>query len=169
MHVPRFLSAIVLTAALCFSGPVLAQGADVALGLGGFSPDQPVEVTADSLSVDQATGRAVFNGNVLVVQGEVRMSAGEIVVIYATDEGGAPSGISELRATGGVTVVTPTDAAEAREAVYVIESGSVTMSGDVLLTQGQTALAGERLVLDLEAGSGRMEGRVRTVFGGGGN
>ena len=166
---PRFPFALALVAALSLPAAAPAQGADVALGLGGFDPDQPVEVTADSLSVDQATGRAVFNGNVLVVQGDVRMSAGEIVVVYATDAGGAPSGISELRATGGVTVVTPNDAAEAAEAVYVIESGTVTLTGDVLLTQGQTALAGERLVLDLEAGTGRMEGRVRTVFGGGGN
>ena len=144
----------------------LAQGADVALGLSAFDRNAPVEVTSDELSIDQTTGAAVFDGNVLVVQGDVRMSAGLITVLYSTDESGAADGIAELRASDGVTLVTPTDAAEAVDAVYVLETGLVTLSGNVLLTQGQTALSGDRLVLDLNAGTGRMEGRVRTVFGG---
>ena len=35
-----------------------------------------MEVTSDELSIDQATGQAIFDGNVLVVQGDIRMSAG---------------------------------------------------------------------------------------------
>lgn len=148
---------------------VRAQGAEVSLGTAAFDQTAPVEVTADALSIDQATGAAIFDGNVLVVQGDVRMSAGLVTVLYGTNADGSPEGIAELRASRGVTFVTPTDAAEAAEAVYQIETGMVTLAGDVLLTQGQTALSGEKLVLDLEAGTGRMEGRVRTVFGGGQN
>ena len=162
-------SSLPVLAYLTAASVACAQGADVAIGLGAFDPAQQVEVTADTLSIDQEVGSAVFDGNVLVVQGDIRMTASLITVIYSTDESGAASGISELRATGGVTVVTPTDAAEAAEAVYSVASGVVTMTGDVLLTQGQTALSGERLVLDLDAGTGRMEGRVRTIFGAGQN
>lgn len=146
-----------------------AQGANVNIGAGAFDPDQPVEVTADELSVDQATGKAVFAGNVLVIQGEVRMSAGQVTVEYATDDSGSANGISRLLANGGVTFVTATDAAESQTATYTIESGQVVMSGDVLLTQGPNALSGQQLVIDLTSGAGRMEGRVRTVLGGGNN
>jgi len=38
------------------------------------------------------------------------------------------------------------------------------MTGNVLLTQGPNTLGGDRLTVDLEAGSGRMEGNVRTIF-----
>jgi lipopolysaccharide export system protein LptA len=38
------------------------------------------------------------------------------------------------------------------------------MEGDVLLTQGQNALSSERLSIDLNAGTGRLEGRVQTIF-----
>ena len=38
------------------------------------------------------------------------------------------------------------------------------MTGDVILTQGPNALSGERLIVDLTSGTGRMEGRVRTIF-----
>lgn len=142
-----------------------AQGANVALSTESFDSGQPVEVSADELRVDQNTGQAVFDGNVLVVQGEVRLSAGRVTIEYATGEGGAANGIARLLADGGVTFVTSTDAAEAQEAIYSIEDSTVVLNGQVLLTQGQNAISGERLVIDLASGNGRMEGRVRTVFG----
>ena len=145
-----------------------AQNANIALGTTSFDTRQPVEVSADTLSVDQGNGQAIFEGNVLVVQGDVRLSAGSIRVVYAKTSDGANSGIDRLEAEGGVTFVTATDAAEAREAVYSVADGVVTLSGEVLLTQGQNAISGERLVLDLTSGTGQMQGRVRTVFGAGG-
>lgn len=141
----------------------LAQGANIALGTGGFSAKLPVEVTADEFTVDQSSGKAVFNGNVLVVQGEVRLSAGQVTIEYSQEEGAA-NGISRLLASGGVTFVTASDAAEAQDAVYSVADGVVTMSGDVILTQGQNAISGDRLIVNLTDGNGRMEGRVRTVF-----
>ena len=167
---------IVITAVLLIalflvaSAPLVrAQGADVAIGIASFDPDAPVEVTADELSIDQTTGVAVFEGNVLVVQADIRMTAELVTVLYSRDESGGATGVSEVQATGGVTIVTPTDAAESTEAIYAVNTGFVTMTGDVLLTQAQTALSGEKLTLDLNAGTGRMEGRVRTVFVGGQN
>ena len=154
--------AFVVTATL-FAGVAYAQSANIALGTKAFDRTQQVEVSADELSVDQSNGQAVFAGNVLVVQGEVRMSAGRVAVVYAQD-GSSANGISSLRATGGVTFVTPNDAVEAREATYSVENGTVQLSGDVILTQGQNAISGERLVVDLNSGQGRMEGRVRTIF-----
>lgn len=152
------------------AGAALAQGASISLGTTAFDTGQPVEVSADALSVDQGNGQAVFDGNVLVVQGDVRLSAGKIVVIYGKDDKGNASGIDRLEADGGVTFVTATDAAEAQQAIYSVGDGVVTLTGEVLLTQGPNAISGEKLILDLTSGTGRMEGRVRTVFGtGGGN
>lgn len=142
---------------------VYAQAANIAFGTGAFDTSLPVEVTADELTVDQSSGKATFAGNVLIVQGEVRMSAGNVTIEYARS-GDAPNGIKRLLASGGVTFVTASDAAEARDAVYSVADGTVTLSGDVLLTQGQNAIAGDRLVVNLTSGNGRMEGRVRTVF-----
>ena len=146
-----------------------AQSAAIALGTEAFDRTQPVEVTADALSVDQQNGKAVFDGNVLVVQGEVRLSAAKVTVEYSQTDG-SPTGIASLLATGGVTFVTTSDAVEAQEAAYSVEGGTVRLSGDVLLTQGPNAIAGDTLTINLETGSGTMEGRVRTVFNtGGGN
>jgi lipopolysaccharide export system protein LptA len=42
--------------------------------------------------------------------------------------------------------------------------GYLPQEGSVLLTQGQNALSSERLSIDLASGTGRLEGRVQTIF-----
>lgn len=154
-----------LALALIWPLAAFAQGTDISFG--GMKQDTslPVEVTADSLQVDQANGGATFDGNVLVTQGQMRLSAGKVDVVYAADAGR----IAELRASGGVTFATPNEAAEAKTAAYDISSGQLVLTGDVILTQGLTALSANRMTVDLKSGTGQMEGRVRTVFQPGGN
>ncbi len=125
----------------------------------------PVEVSADQLAVNNADGSAVFSGNVVVTQGEMKLAAAEVKVTYETEQ----NDIKELVASGGVTVANLGDAAEAQEAVYTIESGVIVLSGDVLLTQGPSAMAGQKLTINLKDGTGVMEGRVTTTFVPGGN
>lgn len=161
---PDFVAAMVL--GLCLAtGAALAQQASIAFG--GIKQDtsMPVEVDADSLSINNADGSAFFSGNVVVAQGDMRLTAGEVRVEYTADGGG----IKILRASGGVTLISSADAAEAQEAVYTIDTGNVVMTGDVVLTQGQNAISGQKLTINLKDGTGMMEGRVKTVFSPGGN
>ena len=139
---------------------VQAQQANIAFG--GIKQDTslPVTLDADSLAINNADGSAKFTGNVVVSQGEMRLKAGEVQVEYLPGGGG----IKTLHATGGVTLANATDAAEADEALYTIDTGNVVMSGNVLLTQGASAISGQKLVLNLKEGTGAMEGRVQTVF-----
>jgi lipopolysaccharide export system protein LptA len=125
----------------------------------------PVEVQADQLAVNNADGSAVFSGNVVVTQGEMKLAAGEVRVTYGTEK----NDIQELVASGGVVVTNLGDAAEAQGAVYTIDSGVIVLSGDVLLTQGGSAMAGQKLTINLKDGTGVMEGRVTTTFVPGGN
>lgn len=142
--------------------PLGAAAQEMSLG-GAFAtdPEAPVEVTSEALTVDQATGAAVFSGNVVVGQGELRLQAAEVEVRYAEEAGE----IARLLATGGVTLATPSEAAEAQDADYDLQARTLTLSGEVLLTQGPNAIAADRMVVDLAAGTARMEGNVRTVLG----
>lgn len=125
----------------------------------------PVQVTADQLAVNNADGTAVFSGNVVVTQGEMTLAAAEVKVTYGSEQ----NDIETLAASGGVTVKNLGDAAEAQEAVYTIDSGMIVLTGDVLLTQGPSAMAGQKLTINLKDGTGVMEGRVTTTFQPGGN
>lgn len=153
-----------LTALILAASPALAQN----VTFGGMRADisAPVEVAADNLSVNQADGSAVFTGNVVIGQGEMRLSADSVTVIYA--EGGQ-SRIRSLEASGNVTLVSGQDAAEAEAATYDVESGNVTLTGDVVLTQGQNVLTGDTMQVNLESGTAQVQGRVRSVLQPGGN
>lgn len=154
------LRGLIISAALAVAAAAQAQQATIAFG--GLKQDTslPVEVQADQLAVNNADGTAVFTGNVLVGQGEMRMAASAVRVEYAADG----KSIQRLFASGGVTISNLADAAEAQDAVYTIDSGNVVMTGDVLLTQGSSALSGQKLSIDLKTGTGIMEGRVSTTF-----
>lgn len=144
-----------------------ALWAQTNISLGGISadPSAAVEITADALTVDQDSGQAVFEGGVVIGQGDLRISAGSVRVIYDA----ATGNIARLLASGGVTFVTATEAAEAQSADYNLTGATLTLSGDVLLTQGASALTADSMVVNLATGEARMEGRVRTVFQQGNN
>ncbi|MGJ8617055.1 MAG: LptA/OstA family protein [Sulfitobacter sp.] len=145
--------------------PANAQGANVAFGTIRQDTGLPVEVTADNLSVDQSTGTAIFTGNVLIGQGEMRLSAARVLVVYRAEN----KGIARLEATGGVTLVSGPDAAESERADYNIDDGTIVMSGNVLLAQGASALSADKMSVRLSDGTAQMSGRVKTILQTGGN
>lgn len=149
---------ILVGAFVAFSA--IAQGTSVGFGAIQQDTDAPVEVTADNLSVDQNTGTATFTGNVVIGQGEMRLSAPKVRVKYNETQ----SGIERLVASGGVTLVSGPDAAESQDADYDVAAGVIVMTGDVLLTQGLSALTSERMTVNLDDGTARMTGKVKTIL-----
>lgn len=172
----------------------LAQGATVPFGGMKHDATQPVEITSDRLELDQAAGSAVFTGTVKVGQGTLRLAADRVEVYYdnapsapagedkaagkaaagaATDApapvavqtAASPTGkVRRMVAIGNVTLANGAEAAEAQQATYEVAAGTIEMQGDVLLTQGQNALSSETLSIDLNKGTGQLEGRVKTIF-----
>lgn len=146
-------------------------GQEAQFPFGGLrtDPTAPVEIAADTLTVSQTDGAATFIGNVVVGQGEMRLSAANVRVEYSAGSNGTAGRIERLHASGGVTLVNGAEAAEAQDAIYTIGAGTVEMSGNVVLTQGPNVISGDRLVVNLETGTGTMQGRVRTILRQGGN
>lgn len=155
-----------MCAALAFgAAPAGAQEAQVAFGAAAADPSLPVEVTSETLKVNQEDGSAEFLGNVVVVQGQMRLSADRVLVIYNEDR----SGIERLEASDNVLLVNPPDAAEGDWAEYTIDSGVVVMTGNVLLSQGPSTISGDRMVANLTDGTATMTGRVKTILKSGGD
>ncbi len=151
--------ALIAVLSLSAAWPALAQ--NIAFGGIKADPDAPVEMSADNLQVNQASGEAVFTGNVIIAQGEMRLQAPEVTVDYVE---GNQQRIQTMHATGGVTLVSGPDAAEAREAVYDVAGGNVDLHGDVVLMQGENVMTGDKMRVNLVDGTARVQGRVRTIL-----
>ncbi|WP_439110963.1 LptA/OstA family protein [Lentibacter sp.] len=156
----RFGFLIVTSLCAVLAGPVLSQGSSIAFGNIKQDASAPVEVSADTMDINQSTGTATLSGNVLIGQGAMRLSASSVSIVYNSDR----SQIARLQASGGVTLVSGEDAAEAASADYDVSTGLIVLSGNVLLVQGQAAITADRMRVDTSAGTARMEGQVKTVL-----
>ena len=152
---------LIITILLSYCWITLPVFAQTSLSLGGFSsnPDAPIEIAADNLTISQTDGSARFEGNVMIAQENIKIMAQLVVVTYLKS-----GDINQLSASGGVTVVTQTESAEAKSADYDLSSHSLVLSGDVLLTQGQSAISADTMNINLTTGAAIIEGRVRTVL-----
>lgn len=160
------LAAIAMMSSLPSAG--IAQGS-IAFGSVKTDPGAPVEVSAENLEVDQNDGSAEFTGDVVIIQGEMRLSAALVRVVYKTGDDAQRTGIESLNAKGSVILVNGGDAAEADEAEYDIDSGTIVMRGNVLLSQGDATLTSNQLIVDLKSGTAKMAGRVKTILSPSGN
>lgn len=157
-----------LAAALCcavaLGQTASAQGASVDLGVRDHDSSTPVQITSESLSLNQGEGTASFIGDVLVRQGDMTITCGRMIVEYAPNPETGTEEINTIRMFDGVTMASPTEAAESANAVYTLADDILIMTGNVLVTQGTTALTSGKLTYNLDTGQGLMEGNVKTVL-----
>jgi len=163
-------SAPVLGAAVLAAAAMTAQ-AQIAPGGG------PIDITADSLEVNEQQRVQIWKGRVEALQGQNRLRADSLMVYHAQRGGGGRSGtapgpsmgdIERLEARGNVYFVSPTQVVRGDQAVYTQSTDTLVVTGDVILTQGENVLKGSRLVVNVGAGRATMDegtgSRVRGVF-----
>jgi len=154
-------------------------------GLSGFSQesDDPIEIEADNLEVLDAQNVAIFRGNVEVVQGTATLRTRELRVHYQSGEDGAigptsNQGLRLLEAFGAVEIRSEDQYASGDEARFDFVTEIITLTGAVLLQQGENVVRGQQLVVDLTTRESRLDaapsassgsGRVSGTFVPGGN
>jgi lipopolysaccharide export system protein LptA len=150
-----------------------------------------VHIEAATLEVRDKDKVATFSGDVKVVQGDTSMKCKTLVVFYdqegdkpakpaakpaakpmqAADPGpGGEQKIRRLEAHGSVVVTSKEQTATGQLGIFDMPSNTVTLTGDVVMTQGQNVLRGDKLVVNLSSGVSRVEstqaghGRVQGLF-----
>ncbi len=132
----------------------------------------PIDVSSDNFELIDNEDRAVYTGDVNVTRGDTRLRADRIDIFFLRDANGSFSSFERFEASGDVFYVTPSEIARGNNGVYDLVNGQITLTGEVVLTQGCNVSTGERLVADLNGGSARLtgaedgngDGRVRSVF-----
>ena len=136
-------------AALAFGS--LAGAQDIA----GFDSSQPVNYAADRIELQDRQQRVVLSGDVVINQGDLRLTAGRTTVSY-TNNGSLQ--IQRIDATGGVTVTRGSERAQGAAGVYDFNRNVIVLSGGVALRRGGDTLNGGRLTIDLDTGLSTVDG-----------
>lgn len=129
--------------------------------LGGFAtdPNEPIEIEADALEVEDKRQTATFIGNVLAVQGATRLRSDRLQATYAPGADGGRTQVREIYATGKVHVLSKDDqSADGDWARYVVADRRIIMGDRVVLTQGKNVIRGTKLFIDLNTGRSRVSG-----------
>jgi lipopolysaccharide export system protein LptA len=127
---------------------------------------------------------ATFSGDVHLVQGDTTLRSKTLMVFY-DDEAGKADGqkpdaqkpdapkpakppaaagaepmsqqIRRVEAKGGVLVTQKDQTATGESGIFDMQANTVTLLGNVVISQGQNVVRGDRLTVDLTSGVSRVE------------
>jgi len=126
----------------------------------------PIEITSDTMEWMNEERVAIARGNADAVQGRYKLHADVLRAYLNQGEGDTADKIKLITADGNVSLTTPEESARGETGQYNVEKGIVELTGSVVLTQGQSVMSGDKLVMDLNSGRSTLhsEDRVRAVF-----
>jgi lipopolysaccharide export system protein LptA len=141
--------------------------------LQGFSQnrDKPIKITSASLEVRDKDKMATFAGDVHLVQGDTTMRSKTLVVFYDDDSSAKPgtpstSGqaggaqqnqqIKRVEAKGNVIVVQKDQTATGESGIFDMKANTVTLVGNVVISQGPNVVKGDTLTVDMTTGVSRI-------------
>jgi lipopolysaccharide export system protein LptA len=149
---------------------------------------QPIQIDAKSLEVHDKQRQATFTGDVKVVQGDTTMTCNKLVVFYGQEMGigddrsvvasnstadvvPTTQNIRLIEAHGDVTVLSKDQRASGDLGVYDPLTKMITLTGNVVVTQGKNVIHGGRVVVNTITGNAHVEpapgtpdGRVRALI-----
>jgi lipopolysaccharide export system protein LptA len=146
----------------------------------------PVEISSDSLEVLQHENKAIFKGNVIAVQGQLRLKSDVMTVHYRQkkDEGtkppepkpqpapGTPAAanamgtISKIDVDGHVFMASPEESAQGDKGDYDVDAKTIHLfGGNVILTRDKNILRGTALEYNLETGRSLLTNGNNVVTG----
>jgi lipopolysaccharide export system protein LptA len=162
----QFAAALVLV--LAASAAHADPAADIFNGFQAKSTD-PIQVDAEALETyeDGSQRVSVFSGGVTVKRGNTTMKAGEIKLFSGLESTDQQS-FSRIEASGKIRVTSADQVVTGDTAVVDMAANTITVSGNVVLSQGANVISGAKLVVNLATGRARVEQapgkQIRGVF-----
>lgn len=170
------LMGIVVTLGALAVAPVSAQTFSNAFEGFGSNDDDPIQIEASELQVEDKNNLAIFTGNVVVTQGEAQLKTHRLKVFYDGQGGGSGTGqrdISRLEASGRVFISSDGQTATGDEASFDMKRDIMVMTGkEVVLSQGPNVVVGNKLTVNLVTGQADLQaapkqgnnGRIRMLI-----
>ena len=165
---------ILAFAAAAFAGPAPTPGktdsasstssTSALPSLGDFSltsKKEPIQITSEKLDFDYKNRRTVFNGDVDVIQGDVRLQSDVLTVDYA--QVGDKQELHQVTADGHVTITQGPKKATGSHAVFNQSSRTVVLTGNAMLEEGSNQVNGDRIVVHPDESRMEVLGENRRV------
>lgn len=156
----------------------------------GTNSKEPISIEADKLDYFDKQQKAIYTGNVVVIQGDSKMTCSAMTIFMekapdappaaaaanaspsaqpgdaaAAGPSASSSRVKHLDATGPVTILSKTQVATGDTASYDKAQNKVWLINNVTLSDGGNVTKGDRLTYDLTTGQATVDtGRVKGLF-----
>ncbi|MBW9063418.1 LptA/OstA family protein [Rhizobium herbae] len=133
-----------------------------------LSNEEPIQIESDKLEIKDPESKAIFTGNVKVVQGTTTLQAGSMVVYYKKGGGAISSGnadIDRIEVDKKVFLQSGTQQATADSGEFNMTAQTLVLKGkQVVLSEGKNVFTGCQLNVQMDTGEAQLEacgGRVQ--------
>jgi lipopolysaccharide export system protein LptA len=134
-----------------------------------LSNDKPIQIESEKLEIKDPESKAIFTGNVKVVQGTTTLQAGTMTVFYKT-EGGATvtsgnADIDRIEVSNKVFLSSGAQQATGDTGLVNMTEQTIVLKGEkVVLSEGKNVFVGCQLNVQMDTGEAQLEacgGRVQ--------
>lgn len=154
---------MLLFSSFLFSNSVFALATD---------SQQPINIIADKATIDDASGTAIYEGNVIITQGSIEMKSAKVTLNYT-----AKQTLDKVIAEGDPVTFKQTPEggkedihAKAKRMEYLADKNTIHLTQQAELSQGQDSFAGEHISYNIQDGiiradkGGSEKGRISVVI-----
>jgi lipopolysaccharide export system protein LptA len=120
---------------------------------------EPVEILSDTLRMFKIQNKAIFEGKVKAVQGDMKLDCDYMTVYFEKRDNsqdvkpdGEQTKVKLIEFTGNVVIITKGDKATGGRGIYDVKSGVFNLFDDVHLYQKKNVLTGDKLVYNRYTG-----------------
>lgn len=131
--------------------------------------NKKVEIDSDELKYFTEANKAIFKGNVVATQGEMKLYSNECVVLFEKkSEKAEQNSVKSIELSGKVKIITLKEHIESDKGFYDTAKGTITLIGNVKLFQDKNTLYGDKLVHNVNTGESIItssgKSRVKAVI-----
>ena len=161
------MTRVIFTLLLLSAGPAFAVAPSLAPK---HDSNAPINISADKFLADSNAKTGTWTGNVIVIQGDMRMRANTVRLNVVGNENKP----DKIFANGNVVVDSPNSGTVTGDnGIYDVVARTVTMTGKVVLTKQKDVMRGSQLTVNLETeqavlgGGAKAPGAPSTTTSGG--
>ncbi|HEY2835199.1 MAG TPA: lipopolysaccharide transport periplasmic protein LptA [Rhizomicrobium sp.] len=128
--------------------------------MGRHDSNAPINISADKFVADSNAKSGTWTGNVIVIQGDMRMRANSVRLNVV----GKENKPDKIFANGNVVVDSPNSGTVTGDnGVYDVVARTVTMTGKVVLTKQKDVMRGSPLTVNLDSGVATLGGGTKST------
>ena len=159
----KIISFLIIFVLILFLSPVLRAENAKSLQFVKVETNSKLQIVSKTMLYDQKTNNTEFTGNVILTYGDLKLMAMNLKIKYE-NQSDIESPKLEFFASGDVVIQNNKQKVTGDEAYFNKQNEEIILTGNVVYSQENSLITGQRLVIDLKDGTASITGPVTTTF-----